>query len=40
LVTARNGDGDFGGRVNELTLTGTSGSVSETGLGVRRPRST
>ena len=31
LVTARNGDGDFGGRVNELSLTGTSGSVSVTG---------
>jgi hypothetical protein len=32
-VTSRNGLGDFGGRVNELTLTGTSGSVSVTGSG-------
>jgi SpoIID/LytB domain protein len=30
-ITSRNGLGDFGGRVNELTLTGSSGSVSETG---------
>ena len=30
-VTSRNGDGDFGGRVNQLTLTGTSGSVTTTG---------
>ena len=30
-VTSRNGDGDFGGRVNQLTLTGTSGSVTVTG---------
>jgi hypothetical protein len=30
-VTARNGDGDFGGRVNELTVTGSAGSVSTTG---------
>ena len=30
-VTSRNGYGDFGGRVNELTLEGSSGSVSETG---------
>jgi peptidoglycan hydrolase-like amidase len=30
-VTARNGLGDFGGRVNELTLSGSSGSVSLTG---------
>jgi SpoIID/LytB domain protein len=33
-VTARNGLGDFGGRVNELTVTGTSGSVSVTGSGL------
>src|SRR6185312_10190383 len=31
VVTARDGNGDFGGRVNELTLTGTGGSVSVTG---------
>ena len=31
VVTSRNGDGDVGGRVNELTLTGSSGSVSVTG---------
>jgi SpoIID/LytB domain protein len=31
VVTSRNGDGDFGGRVNQLTLTGSSGSVSATG---------
>ena len=31
VVTARNGNGDFGGRVNELSVTGTSGSVSVTG---------
>ena len=31
VVTARNGDGDFGGRVTQLTLTGSSGSVSVTG---------
>jgi SpoIID/LytB domain protein len=31
VVTARNGNGDFGGRVNELTVAGTSGSVSVTG---------
>jgi SpoIID/LytB domain protein len=30
-VTARNGDGDFGGRVNELTLAGTGGSITVTG---------
>jgi SpoIID/LytB domain protein len=30
-VTSRDGNGDFGGRVNQLTLTGTSGSVSMTG---------
>jgi len=30
-VTARNGDGDLGGRVNELTLTGAAGSVTVTG---------
>ena len=30
-VTSRNGLGDFGGRVNQLTVTGTSGSVSVTG---------
>jgi SpoIID/LytB domain protein len=30
-VTSRNGLGDFGGRVNELTLEGSSGSVSMTG---------
>jgi SpoIID/LytB domain protein len=30
-VTGRNGDGDLGGRVNELTLTGTGGSVTVTG---------
>jgi SpoIID/LytB domain protein len=30
-VTARNGDGDLGGRVDELTLTGTSGSITVTG---------
>jgi SpoIID/LytB domain protein len=32
-VTARNGLGDFGGRVNEMTVTGTAGSVSVTGSG-------
>jgi SpoIID/LytB domain protein len=32
-VTARNGNGDFGGRVSQLTLTGTGGSVSVTGSG-------
>ncbi len=31
VVTSRNGLGDFGGRVNQLTVTGTSGSVSVTG---------
>jgi SpoIID/LytB domain protein len=31
VVISRNGDGDFGGRVNQLTLTGTSGSVTVTG---------
>jgi SpoIID/LytB domain protein len=31
VVTSRNGDGDFGGRVNQLTLTGLTGSVSTTG---------
>jgi SpoIID/LytB domain protein len=30
-VTSRNGDGDEGGRVNEMTVTGTAGSVSVTG---------
>jgi SpoIID/LytB domain protein len=30
-VTSRNGNGDLGGRVDELTLTGTTGSVSTTG---------
>jgi SpoIID/LytB domain protein len=30
-VTSRDGNGDFGGRVNMLTLTGSSGSVSVTG---------
>jgi peptidoglycan hydrolase-like amidase len=30
-VTSRNGEGDFGGRVNQLTLTGTEGSVTVTG---------
>jgi SpoIID/LytB domain protein len=30
-VTARNGDGDLGGRVDELTLTGTAGSITLTG---------
>jgi SpoIID/LytB domain protein len=30
-VTSRNGDGDLGGRVNELTLNGSSGSVSVSG---------
>jgi SpoIID/LytB domain protein len=30
-VTARNGDGDLGGRVDELTLTGTAGSITVTG---------
>jgi SpoIID/LytB domain protein len=30
-VTSRNGEGDYGGRVNQLTLTGTTGSVSVTG---------
>jgi SpoIID/LytB domain protein len=30
-VTARNGDGDLGGRVNQLTLTGTGGSITVTG---------
>jgi SpoIID/LytB domain protein len=30
-VIGRNGDGDFGGRVNELTLTGTGGSITVTG---------
>jgi SpoIID/LytB domain protein len=30
-VTARNGNGDLGGRVDELTLTGTAGSISVTG---------
>jgi SpoIID/LytB domain protein len=32
-LTARNGNGDFGGRVNEMTVTGTTGSVSVTGSG-------
>ena len=32
-VTARNGDGDLGGRVNELTVAGSAGSVSTTGSG-------
>ncbi len=31
VVTSRNGLGDFGGRVNQLTVSGTSGSVSVTG---------
>ena len=31
VVTSRNGLGDFGGRVNQLTVNGTSGSVSVTG---------
>ncbi len=31
VVTSRNGLGDFGGRVNQLTVNGTSGSVSTTG---------
>jgi hypothetical protein len=31
VVTSRNGLGDFGGRVNQLTVTGTGGSVSVTG---------
>ena len=31
VVTSRNGLGDFGGRVNQLTVNGTSGSVSITG---------
>jgi SpoIID/LytB domain protein len=30
-VTGRNGDGDFGGRVDQLTLTGTAGSITLTG---------
>jgi SpoIID/LytB domain protein len=30
-ITSRNGLGDFGGRVNEMTLTGSSGSVQVTG---------
>jgi hypothetical protein len=30
-VTARNGDGDEGGRVDEMTVSGTGGSVSVTG---------
>jgi SpoIID/LytB domain protein len=30
-VTSRNGDGDEGGRVNEMTVSGTAGSVSVTG---------
>jgi SpoIID/LytB domain protein len=30
-VTQRNGDGDYGGRVESLTLTGTSGSTTVTG---------
>ena len=30
-VTSRNGDGDEGGRVNEMTVAGTAGSVSVTG---------
>jgi SpoIID/LytB domain protein len=33
VVTSRNGLGDFGGRVNQLSVTGTSGSVSVTGSG-------
>jgi SpoIID/LytB domain protein len=32
-VTARNGDGDLGGRVTSLVLTGTAGSVTTTGSG-------
>jgi SpoIID/LytB domain protein len=31
VVTSRNGLGDFGGRVNQLTVSGTAGSVSVTG---------
>jgi len=30
-VTARNGDGDFGGRVDQMTIAGSGGSVSVTG---------
>jgi SpoIID/LytB domain protein len=30
-VIGRNGDGDFGGRVDELTLTGSGGSITVTG---------
>ena len=30
-VTSRNGDGDFGGRVNQMTIAGSGGSVSVTG---------
>jgi SpoIID/LytB domain protein len=30
-VTARNGNGDFGGRVNQMTVAGTTGSVTVTG---------
>jgi SpoIID/LytB domain protein len=33
VVASRDGNGDFGGRVNSLTLTGTGGSVSVTGNG-------
>jgi len=30
-VTSRNGNGDFGGRVNQMTISGSGGSVSVTG---------
>jgi SpoIID/LytB domain protein len=32
-ITSRNGLGDYGGRVEQMTLSGTSGSVSTTGDG-------
>jgi len=30
-ITSRNGNGDFGGRVNQMTISGSGGSVSVTG---------
>ena len=35
-VTSRNGNGDFGGRVHQMTIAGSGGSVSVTGQRVRR----
>ena len=32
-ITARNGNGDYGGRVDSLTITGTSGTATDTGSG-------